>query len=44
MQKLKEVIRYELTSRGTLPSTFQAYVAAAMAVELNQAAAHLLGH
>ena len=40
MQKLKEVIRYELTGRGTLPSTFQAFVAAAITVELNQAAAH----
>ena len=40
MQKLKEVMRYELTGRGTLPSNFQEYVAATMAVELNQAAAH----
>lgn len=40
MQKLKEAIRYELTGRGTLPSTFQAFVTAAITVELNQAAAH----
>ena len=40
MQKLKESIRYELTGRGTLPSTFQAFVTAAITVELNQAAAH----
>ena len=37
---LKEVIRFELTARGTPPSTFQAYIAAAISVELNQAAAH----
>ena len=40
MQNLKEVVRYELTGRGALPITFQAYVAAAIAAESNQAAAH----
>ena len=35
MQKLKEVVRYELTGRGALPNTFQTYVAAAIAVESN---------
>ena len=35
--KLKEGIRYELTGRGALPLTFQAYVAAAVLVELNLA-------
>ena len=39
-QKLKEVVRFELTGRGTPPSTFQAYIAAAISVEQNQAAAH----
>ena len=39
-QKLKEVIRFELTGRGSPPIVFQAYVTAAIAVELNQAAAH----
>ena len=39
-QKLKEVVRFELTGRGSPPSVFQAYVTAAIAVELNQAAAH----
>ena len=37
--KLKEVVRFELMSRGTIPVTFQAYVALAIKVELNQAAA-----
>ena len=36
-RKLKEAIRYELFSRGSLPSTFSAYVAAAISVEQNQA-------
>ena len=40
MQKSEEVVRYELTSRGALPITFQAYVAAAIAVESNQAAVY----
>ena len=34
-QKLKEVIRFELTSRGTPPPTFQAYIAAAISMEQN---------
>ena len=38
-QKLKEVIRFELTARGDLPSKFQAYIAAAISIEHNQAAA-----
>ena len=38
-QKLKEAVRFELTARGSLPSTFQAYISAAISVELNQAAA-----
>ena len=38
-RKLKEAIRFELTARGSLPTTFLAYVAAAIAVEHNQAAA-----
>ena len=38
-QKLKEVIRFELTARGALPSSFQAYIAAAISIEQNQAAA-----
>ena len=38
-QKLKEVVRFELTSRGSVPDTFQAYLAAAISVEHNQAAA-----
>ena len=37
--KLKEVIRFELTARGSIPVTFQAYVALAIMVEQNQAAA-----
>ena len=36
-RKLKETIRFELFSRGSLPSTFPAYVAAAISVEQNQA-------
>ena len=38
-QKLKEVVRFELTARGDLPSKFQAYIAAAISIEHNQAAA-----
>ena len=38
-QKLKEVVRFELTARGDLPSKFQAYIAAAISIEQNQAAA-----
>ena len=38
-QKLKEVIRFELSARGDLPSTFQAYLAVAISIEHNQAAA-----
>ena len=40
-KKLKGVIRFELTAGGSLPTTFQAYVAAAISVEQNQAAAAL---
>ena len=39
--KLKENIRFELTARGSLPTTFQAYLTAAIAVEQNQEAAAL---
>ena len=35
-RKLKENIRFELTARGSLPSTFHAYLAAAISVEQNQ--------
>ena len=38
-RKLKEVIWFELTARGALPFTFQAYLAAAISIEQNQAAA-----
>ena len=38
-RKLKESVRFELTARGSLPLTFPAYVAAAITVEQNQAAA-----
>ena len=38
-RKLKESIRFELIARGSLPSTFPAYVAAAISVEQIQAAA-----
>ena len=38
-KKLKEVIRFELTARGSIPATFQAYVALAIMVEQNQAVA-----
>ena len=37
-KKLKEVVRFELTARGSIPATFQAYVAMAVMVEQNQAA------
>ena len=38
-RKLRETIRFELTARGSLPPTFPAYVATAISVEQNQAAA-----
>ena len=38
-QKLKEGVRFELMSRGSVPTTFQAYIAVAISVEHNQAAA-----
>ena len=38
--KLNSPIRYELIARGNIPTTFQAYVAAAISIEHNQAAAH----
>ena len=38
-KKLKEVIRFELTARGSILATFKAYVALAIMVEENQAAA-----
>ena len=38
-RKLKESVRFELTARGSPPPTFHAYVAAAISVEQNQAAA-----
>ena len=34
-QKLKEVVRFELTAHGALPFTFQAFMSAAISVELN---------
>ena len=40
-KKLKEVVRFELTPKGSVPVTFQAYVAMAIMVEQNQAAAAL---
>lgn len=40
-RKLRENIRFELTARGSIPTTFPAYVAAAISVEQNQAAAAL---
>ena len=40
-KKLKEVVRFELTARGSVPATFQAYVAMAVMVEQNRAAAAL---
>ena len=38
--RLKESVRYELMARGSPPLTFQAYIAAAVKVEMNLAAAH----
>ena len=38
-QNLKEVIKFELTARGDLPFKFQAYLAVAISIEHNQAAA-----
>ena len=40
-RKLKEPIRFELTARGSLPTLFSTYLAAAISVEQNQAAAAL---
>ena len=40
-KKLKKVIRFELTARGSLPTTFQAYLAAAISAGRNQVAAAL---
>ena len=40
-KKLRETIRFELTARGPLPTTFPTFLAAAIAVEQNQAAAAL---
>ena len=40
-KKLKENIRFELTARGSIPTTFHAYLAATISVEQNQAAAAL---
>ena len=37
-RKLKEAVRFEVTARGNVPTTLQAYIAAAIAVEHNQAA------
>ena len=39
--KLRESIRFELTACGDVPTTFSTYVAAAIAVEQNQAATTL---
>ena len=38
-RKLKESIRYEITARGNVLVLLQAYIAAAISVEHNQAAA-----
>ena len=38
--RMKEVVRYELMGRGFPPLTFQAFVAAAVNVEMNLAAQH----
>ena len=38
-RKLKESIRFEITARGNVPVLHQAYIAAAISVEHNQAAA-----
>ena len=40
-KKLRENIRFELTARGSLPTTFNTYRAAAILVEQNQVAAAL---
>ena len=40
-KKLRESIRFELTARGSIPDIFHAYLAAAISVEQNQAAAAL---
>ena len=39
-RKIRESIRFELAARGTVPHLFHAYVAAAISVEQNQAAAN----
>ena len=39
-KKIREPIRFELAARGTVPPLFHAYVAAAISVEQNQAAAN----
>ena len=38
--KLKENIRFELMAWGSLPTTFQAYLRAAIAMEQNQVACY----
>ena len=38
-KKLRENIRFELTARGSIPTTFNTYLAAAILVEQIQAAA-----
>ena len=40
-RKLTEAIRFELTTRGSIPTLFSAYLASAISVEQNQAAAAL---
>ena len=40
-KKIRETIRFELAARGTVPTSFQDYIAAAISVEHNQAAANL---
>ena len=39
-RKIRENIRFELAARGTVPTSFHDYVAAAISVEQNQAAAN----
>ena len=40
-RKIREPIRFELAARGTVPTLFQDYIAAAISVEQNQASANL---
>ena len=40
-QKLRETVRFEMTAWGAIPLTFQTYIAAAISVEHNHAAAAL---